>query len=139
MNDKFPTSSLIIVIALVACTTYFTIFNLNSLVNIFSRLYATKKRRVVNQMKSDPREAWKYRGHRFEVFRPKPENPEPSEWYVALYALFNPALVFGLGLRRWRRVSGGGEGEWRWMWWREKRKKTMGKEVEVENDLPWVL
>lgn len=93
-------------------------------------------------MKSDSREAWKNRGHRFEVFRPKHENPEPSKWYVALYALLNPALVFGLRLRRWRRRGGdggGGEGGWGWMWWREKKKTTIGEEVGSENDLPWVL
>lgn len=92
-------------------------------------------------MKSDSREAWKNRGHRFEVFRPKHENPEPSKWYVALYALLNPALVFGLSLRRWRRGGdgGGGEGGWRWIWWREKKKTTIGEGVGGENDLPWVL
>lgn len=120
-------------IALVACITYLTIFNLNSLVNLFSRLYAAKKRHVVSQMKSDSRQTWNKRGHRFEVFRPRHENPEPSEWYVGLYALLNPALVFGLSRRK-----GGGEG-WRWRWWRKKEKIKMGKEVEAENDLPWVL
>lgn len=84
-------------------------------------------------MKSDSRQAWNNRGHRFEVFRPKHENPEPSEWYVALYALLNPALVLGL---RQRRVGGG----WSWRWWRGKKKMMqMGKDVEAENDLPWVL
>ena len=97
-------------------------------------------------MKSDSREAWKNRGHRFEVFRPKHENPEPSKWYVALYALLNPALVFGLRLRRWRRGGGGGgdggEEGWGWLLWMKKGKKkktTIGKEVDDENDLPWVL
>lgn len=98
-NDKFPTSSLLVVISLVAFTTYFTIFNLTSLVTIFSHLYASKKRHVVTQMKSDSRPAWKNRAERFEVFRPKHENPEPSEWYVALYAVLNPASVLGWGLR----------------------------------------
>lgn len=83
-------------------------------------------------MKSDSRQAWNKRGHRFEVFRPKHENPEPSEWYVALYALLNPALVLGV-----RRRSG--EGGWRWRWWRGKKMMKMGKDMDVENDLPWVL
>lgn len=133
INDKFPASSLLVVILLVAFTTYLTIFNLSSLVSIFSHLYASKKRHVVTQMKSDSRPAWKNRAERFEVFRPKHENPEPSEWYVALYAVLNPALVLGWGLR----LKLGG----RWRWWREKKKEktTIGKEVEIENSLPWVL
>lgn len=91
-------------------------------------------------MKSDSRPTWKNRGERFEVFRPKHENPEPSEWYVALYAVLNPALILGLGLRlRLRGRSGGGEGGWRWTWWREKKKTMTGEEAEVENDMPWVL
>ena len=52
---------------------------------------------------------------------------------MGLYALLNPALVLGLSRRK-----GGGEG-WRRRWWRKKEKIKMGKEVEAENDLPWVL
>lgn len=78
--------------------TYVAMFNINTLVDTLSRIYDLKKRRIVKAMKTDRDETWKQRGQRFEVFRPKHENPQPSEWYVTLYAFFNP-LVF-LGLRR---------------------------------------
>lgn len=82
----------------VASVTYVTMFNINSLVDVVSRIYDIKKRRIVKVMKADPNVIWKQRGQRFEVFRPKHENPQPSEWYVTRYALFNPLVL--LGIRR---------------------------------------
>lgn len=37
--------------------------------------------------------------------------------------------------------EGGWSWKWRLTWWREQKKKetTIGREVEAENDLPWVL
>ena len=75
-------------------------FNINSLVGAVGRLYDIKKRRIVKVMKSDLDETWKQRGQRFEVFRPKHENPQPSEWYVILYAFLNPLLFLGIRRRK---------------------------------------
>ncbi|KAL8951750.1 MAG: hypothetical protein Q9222_002300 [Ikaeria aurantiellina] len=96
VNDMFSTSSLIAVIIIVALLTYTTVLNINSIVQSVGLLYDIKKRRVVNAMKNDNREAWQRCGHRFESFRPKHENPKPSEWYITLYALLNPGAVLGL-------------------------------------------
>ena len=71
---------------------------MNSLVHTFNRLYEAKKRNVVRGMNSDSDETWKHRGQKFEAFRPKHENPQPSEWYVLLYAILRPAVI--LGFRR---------------------------------------
>ena len=76
--------------------TYLTMFNVNSIVEVCSTVYDSKKKVVVEAMKADRNESWKRRGGRFEVFRPKHENPEPSEWYVALYTLLRPAVLLGL-------------------------------------------
>lgn len=92
----FSSTALVAVIIVVALATYITMFNVNSLVYNFGRLYDIKKRRVVRAMKSDDNETWKQKGQRFEVFRPKHENPEPSEWYITLYALLNPAVLLGI-------------------------------------------
>jgi hypothetical protein len=70
-------------------------FNINTLVDAFRRIYGTKKTTIVKAMKSDEDEIWQQRGQRFEVFRPKHENPKPSEWYITLYAFLNPLLLFG--------------------------------------------
>lgn len=79
--------------------TYLTMFNVNSIVRVCGAIYDTRKKTVVEAMKTDRDEAWKKRGGRFEVFRPKHENPEPSEWYVALYTILRPAVLLGLGGR----------------------------------------
>lgn len=98
-------------------------------------------------MKSDRDPAWQQRAHRFEVFRPKLENPEPSQWYVSLYALRNPAALLGL-----RRGDAGRDGDkpesesrigvWRYLGlagWGKAKAKAKAKEQAVEDDQPWVL
>ncbi len=89
-------TALIYVIIIVALLTYFVMFNINSLAQGFGQIYDIKKKQVVRVMKIDGKESWKLRGERFEVFRPKHENPEPSEWYIALYALMHPTAILGL-------------------------------------------
>lgn len=96
INDKFSMSVLIYVIIIVAISTYLVMFNINSLAHGFSKVYDTKKRTIVRAMKTDPRDVWKARGHRFEVFRPKHENPEPSEWYIPLYTILRPSVLLRL-------------------------------------------
>ncbi len=72
-------------------------FNINSIAQGFGDLYGIKKKRLVRAMKADPSTKWKQRGQRFEVFRPKHERPQPSEWYVPMYAILHPAAIFGFG------------------------------------------
>ena len=88
--------ALIYVIIVVALVTYFIMFNINSLSDGFGRVYEVKKKHVVRAMKHDHNGAWQRRGQQFEVFRPKHENPEPSEWYIPLYALLHPIASFGI-------------------------------------------
>ena len=71
-------------------------FNVNNVVQIFGSVYDTKKKDVVRAMKADSNEKWKQRGRRFEVFRPRHEHPQPSEWYVSLYTLLRPTAILGL-------------------------------------------
>ena len=79
--------------------TYLTMFNVNSIVQLCGTVYDTRKKNIVSAMKADRNEAWKQRGKRFEVFRPKHENPEPSEWYITLYMLLRPTILLGLSRR----------------------------------------
>lgn len=122
-------------------------FNVNSLVHNLSRLYEAQKRPVVRAMKADRAVAWRRRGTCFDAFRPKHENPKPSEWYVTLYALLNPAVMLGLS----GRVGTESEGESDGMverrgWWRRvlgmgrifERKKMRPTESTLD-DQPWVL
>ena len=99
VNDQFSMTALIYVVILVALGTYLIMFNINGLAQGFGRIYDKKKKHIVRAMKSDRHEAWKQRGQRFEVFRPKHESPEPSEWYIPFYALLHPAVALGFGGR----------------------------------------
>ena len=72
------------------------VLNLNNIVETFARVYEAKKSRLIIAMKSDFSDVWQQRGKRFEVFRPKHEKPQPSEWYVPLYALLHPLVVLGI-------------------------------------------
>ncbi|KAL9594752.1 MAG: hypothetical protein Q9179_005256 [Wetmoreana sp. 5 TL-2023] len=144
VNDMFSMKSLTAVIVIVALLTYTTVLNINTIVNSVGLLYDIKKRRVVNAMKRDHRPSWKFCGQRFESFRPKHENPKPSEWYIMLYAMLNPTAVLGLSQRRKRatpvderngkppaRVFGIPNGIWR-------RRKDRPKEAE-QPDEAWVF
>lgn len=70
-------------------------FNINSLSGALGCMYEIKKRKIVKAMKSDRNELWKQRGQNFEIFRPKHENPRPSEWFITFYALLNPWASMG--------------------------------------------
>ena len=72
-------------------------FNVNSLVHLCGSLYDSKKKNIVGAMKVDGDDKWKQRGKRFEVFRPKHEHPEPSEWYISLYSFLRPLAILGIG------------------------------------------
>ena len=120
-------------------------FNINSLVQGFGRVYDNKKKHIVRAMKCDHNEAWKQRGQRFEVFRPRHDRPEPSEWYIPFYALLHPAVAIGLARREGSsdsrpttksenasKMSKGGLARL------FRRRKRPTKEVVV-NDQPWVI
>ncbi|MCJ1470220.1 hypothetical protein MMC07_008865 [Pseudocyphellaria aurata] len=145
INDKFSSTALIVVILIVAFATYMTMFNINRLVDTVGHIYDHKKRKVVQAMKSDRDNTWKQRGLRFDVFRPKHENPMPSEWYITLYAVFNPAAMLGLSRAKEKedldtdnaeKVNGFRRFLTSVNLFRRKAKPT---EVEVENDQPWVI
>lgn len=140
----FSTKSLIAVVIIVALLTYTTVLNINAIVTSVSSLYDRKKRRVVNAMKKDERDEWKHCGQRFESFRPKHENPKPSEWYITIYAMLNPAAVLGLSQWSKREVTATRPGDAlpvRWfgipnrLW---RRQKEQPQEAE-QPDEAWVF
>ena len=133
--------ALIYVVIIVALLTYLTMFNINSLAEGFGRIYDIKKKHVVRAMKCDQTESWKLRGQRFEVFRPKHETPEPSEWYIPLYALTHPLALLGLrynhttGARAFKIPFQTNSNSFTSLFSRRKQK---AKEPE-EPDQPWVI
>ena len=138
-------TALIYVVIIVALVTYLIMFNINSLAQGFGQVYNNKKRYIVRAMKRDRNEAWKLRGQRFEVFRPKHESPEPSEWYVPFYALLHPAVALGLGdgeglpdsrpTTKTTEPSKKSKGGMATIFRRRKRRT----EEEKVNDQPWVI
>jgi hypothetical protein len=99
----FPLHILIYVIIFVALATYLVVFNLNTLVRLFSRAYESYKISLITKMKSEKEsEYWKKRGDRFEnfQFRPKAEVAKPSEWLLVGYALRRAGRWVGEGLMR---------------------------------------
>ena len=99
-------------------------------------------------MKSDRHEQWRTRGQRFEVFRPKYENPQPSEWYVPLYALLRPWVLLGFGdgkasgtTKKEKEIiatrSGGSFWTKRLFFWRRRAEKV--QEPSGRQDEGWVL
>ena len=139
-------TALIYVVIIVALLTYFVMFNINSLAQGFGQVYDIKKKHVVRAMKRDRNEEWKQRGQRFEVFRPKHENPEPSEWYIPLYTLTHPASILGLAVSekavdqsqsiKEERVHRPTDSRGLASLFRRRRMKT--KEAEL-SDEPWVI
>lgn len=138
-------TALIYVVIIVALVTYFIMFNINSLAQGFGRLYDDKKKYIVRAMKRDRNKAWKQRGQRFEVFRPKHESPEPSEWYIPFYALLHPRVAVALGRReglfdslpntkseKSSEPSNGGLARL----FRRRKRRTNEDDV---NDQPWVI
>ena len=142
MNDKFSSIELIIVILIVALVTYMTMFNINRLVDSVGRFYDHRKRKVVQAMKSDRDKTWKQRGLPFYVISTKNENLVPSEWYITLYAMLNPAVMLGFrcgkesGDRETDKVNGFRRF---FMFVHLFRRKAKPAEAEVENDQPWVI
>ena len=141
-------TALIYVVIIVALVTYFIMFNINSLAQGFGRVYDNKKKYIVQSMKRDHTEVWKQRAQRFEVFRPKHENPEPSEWYIPIYALLHPAVALGLDrsaalsdrrtASQIEQSSGPSQGGLA-RFFRIRQRGIKEKEQAELNDQPWVI
>jgi hypothetical protein len=106
----FPIHVLIYVIIFVALATYMIVFNLNSLVRLFSTAYSSYRTSLITSMKSETG-YWEARGERFEnfQFRPKTEIAKPSEWLLIGYAVRRSAVWLGSSFRnvfRWERRAG---------------------------------
>lgn len=104
MSDAlFPLHILIYVIIFVALATYMIVFNLNSLVHLFTTAYETYKSSLIVSMKSETgSQYWKSRGESFKnfQFRPKAEVKKPSEWLLVGYTLSRSLRWLGEGFVR---------------------------------------
>ena len=95
-DSIFSLTSLAIVATLVPLTTYLIVFNLNNLVRLWSGAYSKYKRSLVVQMKQDSDVKWSEQGKRFEIFRPKAEKMDPSDWMVVLFVFHKGFEILGL-------------------------------------------
>ena len=113
-------------------------FNINSLAQGFGNLYNIRKRRVVHAMKSDKSSTWRDRAQRFEVFRPKHEKPQPSEWLIPAYAAMHPDTILGIGIRGWGQ-SDTDESAYRTRLARILRRRRAPVRPTARTDEGWVL
>jgi hypothetical protein len=111
MSDAlFPIHILIYVIIFVAVATYMIVFNLNTLVGVFSSGYESQRAKLVQKMKSEAgSDYWQSRGAMFEnfQFRPKAEIAKPGEWILIVYAIKRAVVGLGSGtaaLFSWKRL-----------------------------------
>jgi hypothetical protein len=89
MSDAlFPLHVLIYVIILVGFVTYMVVFNLDTLVRLFTNTYESHRNSIVDDMKSEKDEYWRSKGEEFGnfYFRPKTEAGERGSgasgyWY----------------------------------------------------------
>jgi hypothetical protein len=95
INDTiFSLKALLIVVFLVGFGTYFIVFNLGTLANLFTKAYSKRKAHLIEQMKNDPTSSWRARGERFVIFQPRHESIQPSEWTIALFIVHRILLLF---------------------------------------------
>ena len=90
MSDAlFPLNVLIYVIILVAFATYRAVFNLDTLVRLFTNNYESHRNSLANKMKLEVDKYWRSKGEEFgnSYFRPKSEAAKPNEWILVAYAI----------------------------------------------------
>jgi hypothetical protein len=86
INDSiFSLRALVVVAILVGISTYLIVFNLNNIASSCSRVYHKRKRKLIEQMRTDP--AWSELGKRFDTFQIKHERAKPSEWTLVLFQI----------------------------------------------------
>jgi hypothetical protein len=80
--------------------TYFLTLNLNNIVRGLQKLYAPKRRALIEQMtKGEP--DWERLAHRFKAFqRSEGGQRRPSEWMIAVFLGKRAALRVWMVLRR---------------------------------------
>lgn len=80
--------------------------NLNNLARGFRKVYAPKRRSLVEQMEQD--RGWRTLGHRFKAFqRSESGQNKPSEWMIVVFTLWQFWQAVAKLVRRGRRALGG--------------------------------
>ncbi|KAK4104230.1 hypothetical protein N658DRAFT_466275 [Parathielavia hyrcaniae] len=94
INESYSRTDLGIATAAVAAATYCITLNLNNLARAGRKLYAPRRRALVEQMGRDPDPGWKQTGHRFQAFQrsEKGQQNKPSEWTIVLFVLRQAVL-----------------------------------------------
>jgi hypothetical protein len=88
INDQlFSLRALVAVAISVALSTYFFVFNLNSLVHLCKLGYNIVKDFLVDQMK-DSGGNWSKRAADFKPFPPKQKSNKPSEWMLVVFVMY---------------------------------------------------
>ncbi|KAK4122505.1 hypothetical protein N657DRAFT_682261 [Parathielavia appendiculata] len=113
INESYSRTDLAISTAAVAITTYSITLNLNNLARVLRKLYAPKRRALVEQMGRDPDADWSRTGRRFQAFqRSVKEQNKPFEWMIVLFLLRRAVLrvVKGVSFGRGKKADEEGQG-----------------------------
>ncbi|KAK4236067.1 hypothetical protein C8A03DRAFT_36049 [Achaetomium macrosporum] len=106
INESYSRVDLAIITASVAVATYLITLNLNNLVRALRKLYAPKRRKLIQQMERDSE--WKSLGDRFKVFqRFERGQMKPSEWMIIVFLLSQMMAGLGRTLDRIKKKVGG--------------------------------
>ncbi|KAH8805866.1 hypothetical protein F5884DRAFT_640416, partial [Xylogone sp. PMI_703] len=86
-NTLFSLRALVIVSVIVGLVTYIIVFNLNSFVGLYSRIYDRRKQIIIEQMKNDDNQVWREYAKKFAAVQPKLEYHKASEWIIGSFLL----------------------------------------------------
>ncbi|KAK4044169.1 hypothetical protein C8A01DRAFT_31772 [Parachaetomium inaequale] len=122
INESYSRTDLAIVTAIVAVATYSLTLNLNNLVRGLQKLYAPKRRALIEQMADGERD-WERLAHRFKAFQRSEDGQRmPSEWMIAVF--WGKRVVSRAGMvLRWVRLL---------VWRALRRLRVWGRRRESE-------
>lgn len=85
--DSNTTRSFIGTSIVVGVATYTVVLNLDTLASKVRKHYDAQKRKVIQQMQTEPQLDWRKLGERFEEFKPLMEKRVPSEWWICIFII----------------------------------------------------
>lgn len=110
INESYSRTSLLIVTVAVAVATYATTFNLNNLVGGLRKVFAPKRRALIEQMRKETDSRWQALGERFKTFQKSERGQvKPSEWIIWMFLVRSAVVAVVGSVRKLLFWGGGGE------------------------------
>ncbi|KAH8599579.1 hypothetical protein B0O99DRAFT_365076 [Bisporella sp. PMI_857] len=95
INTLFSLNALAIVTPIVAISTYFVVFNIDSIAHLFRFIYGSVLYNTISSMKRDESNTWKERGRAFERYSSlQRQHNKPSDWRLVQYVIMRPWTLF---------------------------------------------